>query len=306
MRKGRAWNILKLARMHFLVPGIMLYTLGALLAAARGSALTWDRFLFGYSIFFLAHLSVSFSNDYFDREGDARSEPTPLSGGSGVLVEHPELARFSLGTAIALLLASGLVAAAFTWHFGYDLTFLAFAVLGGWLGWLYSAPPLRLAYRGMGEVTTLLAAGLVMPGMGYYVISGRLDLWFLALSAPLMCYGLFFILTVEMPDVESDSISGKSNLLVRHGRGRGALLSLLACLVGSVLFLGIHLSGALGREVDFGLISLFSLLPLAIAAMAKLHHSDERGQVVRQVKLNFASMMGFLLLVNLMLLGSLL
>jgi len=297
-----ARTILKLARVHFLIPGVLLYILGAMLALARGAPPEWDKFLMGYAIFGLAHLSVSFSNDYFDREGDARSQPTSLSGGSGVLVSQPELARLALGLAVGLLLASGCVALAFTIHFDYPFIFLAFALLGGLLGWFYTAPPLRLSYRGLGEISTALAAGLVMPGMGYFVMSGTLDLWFLALSLPLICYGLYFILTVEMPDVEGDALSGKRGFLVRFGRRRGAWLSFLACALGTSWFIFFYVTGALGQDVDFGLIALFSLLPLAISLIALIRLTDARDGVVAQVKINFASMMSFLFLTNLMLL----
>jgi len=277
----------------------MLYILGALMAMANGYELTWGKFLFGYLIFFLAHLSVSFSNDYFDREADAKSEPTPLSGGSGVLVSSPELAPLALGIALALLVGSALTAVLFTWYYGYGLAFLAYALLGGLLGWFYTAPPLKFAYRGLGELTTMVAAGLVMPGMGYFVASGLIDAWFLVLSLPLMCYGLYFILTVEMPDMEVDALSGKRGFLVRFGRRRAALASLLACAIGTLLFLVIYLTGALGDHVDFGPIVLLSLLPLGVTALAVVTASDEKRRVVKQVKLNFASMMMFLLLVNL-------
>jgi 1,4-dihydroxy-2-naphthoate octaprenyltransferase len=300
--RGKAWKVLKLARLHFLVPGIMLYTFGALMASANGFVLTWDKFLIGYLIFFLAHLSTNFSNDYFDREADAKSEPTGLSGGSGVLVSNPELAPLAHRLALGLLIASCLLAVAFTLYYGYSLFFLAFSLLGALLGWFYTAPPLRFAYRGLGELTTMVAVGLVMPGMGYFVISGTIDAWFLVLSLPLTCYGLFFILTVEMPDMEVDALTGKRGFLVRFGRRKAALTSLVACIVGSLLFLSIYLTGAMGDQVDFGLIALLSLVPLGVALFAAAMASEEKERVVRQVKLNFASMMAFIFLVDLVLL----
>ncbi len=298
----KAKKVLKLARLHFLVPGILLYTFGALMASANGFVLTWDKFLLGYLIFFLAHLSVSFSNDYFDREADARSEPTVLSGGSGVLVSDPSLAPFAFRMAVVLLIASGVAAVAFALYYGYGLAFLAFALLGGLLGWFYTAPPLRFAYRGMGELTTMIAAGLVMPGMGYFVISGAIDVWFLLLSLPLVCYGLYFILTVEMPDMEVDALSGKRGFLVRFGRKRAAMTSLAACAIGTVLFLTIYTTEALGDQVNFGVITILSLVPLAVAVIALLTITDQKEMVVKLVKLNFASMMSFLVLVDLALL----
>jgi 1,4-dihydroxy-2-naphthoate octaprenyltransferase len=216
-----------------------------------------------------------------------------------VLVSDPSLAPFAFRIALGLLIASGLIAVAFTLLYGYDLAFLAFALLGGLLGWFYTAPPLRFAYRGMGELTTMIAAGLVMPGMGYFVISGTIDAWFLLLSLPLMCYGLYFILTVEMPDMEVDALSGKRGFLVRFGRRRAAMVSLAACALGTVLFMAIFMTGILGNQVDFGIIAILSLVPLAVAVFALLTSTDQKEMVVRQVKINFASMMSFLVLVDL-------
>jgi len=299
--RSKLRKILKLARLHFLLSGIILYTIGALLAWANGFSITWDKFLFGYLIFFLAHLSLHFSNDYFDRESDAKSKPTALSGGTGVLVSDPELAPFALRMALVLLLGSGVTAVAFTLYYGYGPAFLSFAVLGALLGWFYTAPPLRFAYRGLGEISTMIAVGLVMPGMGYYVTSGTIDAWFLLLSLPLICYGLFFILTVEMPDMEVDALTDKRGYVVRFGRRKSALTSLAACITASLLFLLIYVTGALGEDVDFGLIALFSLLPLGVAGFTAAMVSDDKEKVLSQVKLNFASLVAFLLLMGLVL-----
>jgi 1,4-dihydroxy-2-naphthoate octaprenyltransferase len=77
--------IVLLARPQFLVPGLLLYILGFLLAAVHGANLDQGQFIWGYAIFFFAHFSLTFSNDYFDQEADSYKTPTPLSGGSGVL-----------------------------------------------------------------------------------------------------------------------------------------------------------------------------------------------------------------------------
>ncbi|MEJ2242498.1 MAG: hypothetical protein P8Y18_10210 [Candidatus Bathyarchaeota archaeon] len=67
---------LQLARLHFLIPGFMLYLLGFMLALLGGAMFDLNKFLLGYMIFGTAHLSVSFSNDYFDRISDRNSVKT--------------------------------------------------------------------------------------------------------------------------------------------------------------------------------------------------------------------------------------
>jgi 1,4-dihydroxy-2-naphthoate octaprenyltransferase len=289
--------MLRLARPHFLIPGALLFTLGALLATAKGAVFDAVLFLFGYAIFFCAHLSVSFSNDYFDRETDQVAQQSAVSGGSGVLVQHPELAPTALRIALLLLSLSVLTAVAFTWYFSYSLWFLLYAVLGGLLGWFYTAPPLKLAYRGLGETSTTFASGFVMPGMGYLVMSGTIDLWFVVLSIPLMCYSLLFILTVEMPDVEFDRLTGKVNLMVRRGIARGARVALLATVLATLSLFLIAYTNVLGEVIDFWYLAAFSLLPLAIAAYGAGRDLRVRGTVLSQVKLNFVGMMSVLVFV---------
>lgn len=133
----------------------MLYLLGYLLALLGGVEYSFTKFVFGYLIFGTAHLSVSFSNDYFDRCSDRNSDKTAFSGGSKVLVEHPELESLALKLAILLLCSSVIANAFFTVIYAYPFWFFVFGLLGAFVGWFYTAPPLKLAYRGLGELSTI-------------------------------------------------------------------------------------------------------------------------------------------------------
>jgi 1,4-dihydroxy-2-naphthoate octaprenyltransferase len=282
--------ILKLARFRFLIPGLLIYTLGALLAIINGAIGDPIKFLLGYAIFGTAHLSVSFSNDYFDRDADRIANQTPFSGGSGVLVQHPELSRFALRFAIFLIIASIMIAIVFELVYSYGPFFLALVIFGSLLGWFYTAPPLKLAYRGYGEISTILATGLIMPTMGYYVMDGAIDARIVALSFPLMCYALFFILTVELPDVEVDRLGGKKNLMTYNGRKSGIMLSTIATLAAMILFIILALSGAL-LPLEMWLFVILSIIPLGVAVYGLTTRSEEHQLIVRQVKLNFSALL---------------
>ena len=84
-------NVIKLGRPQFLLLGLAVYGFGAAWAAAFGSQVSWLRLSWGALVVLLAQLSVSYSNDYFDQKMDQPESVTPLSGGSGVLIQHPEL-----------------------------------------------------------------------------------------------------------------------------------------------------------------------------------------------------------------------
>lgn len=295
-KKEKARAIVKLARPHFLIPGILLYLLGAFLALSRGASFELIKIALGYCIFFFAHLSVSFSNDYFDMEGDRYATQTSLSGGSGILIKYRELGSFALKFSIFLIAASVVLASTFTILFDYPISFLIFSIAGALLGWFYTAPPIKLAYRRLGELSTSLAAGFFMPGMGYFVVFGTIDIWFVLLSMPLCLYGLYFILTVELPDVEVDKLGGKINLLVLFNRKIGAAVSLTATLCGTCIFTFYSIQGTLGNQLDLRGVAALSLIPLAGTFYGLTRNYSSIKETLNQVKLNFASMMSFLLL----------
>jgi 1,4-dihydroxy-2-naphthoate octaprenyltransferase len=275
----------------------MLYLMGYLLALLSGIDYDFTKFTLGYLIFGTAHLSVSFSNDYFDRQADRNSIQTAFSGGSKVLVEHPQLEALALKIASGLLLASVVANVFFTFIYGYSFWFFIFSLLGGLLGWFYTAPPLKLAYRGLGELATMLAIGLLMPGMGYFVASGNIGPLFQAFILPLSCYGLFFIITVELPDLESDSNNHKKNFLVKWGRNAGRKICVAATVMGTAFMIIILISGKT-EVLDMGSIVLFSMIPLIASITGLLGNIDNRELLVRQVIVNMTSMILFLLLID--------
>ena len=294
--------MLRLARLHFLIPGFLLYAMGCLLAISNGASFDTIKFLFGYMIFGCAHVSVSFSNDYFDRKTDAQSVRTAFSGGSRVLVEHPQLENVALTLALFFLATSTIGAALFTFVFAYSYWFLAFAVLGGLLGWFYTAPPLKLAYRKLGELSAVLAVGLIMPGMGYFVSYGSIDSLFAVFVFPLSCYGFLFILTVEMPDIDSDRAAKKTNVLVKLGLRTGMRLSLFSAMAGTLFLVAINLLGILAGKVDLWFAAIFSLMPVVGVTSGLFADLNRRECLTRQITINMIAIILFLFLLDLYLL----
>jgi 1,4-dihydroxy-2-naphthoate polyprenyltransferase len=294
----------RLARFHFLVFGFLLFLFGYLVALFDGVQPEFSRFIFGYLVFGLAHLSVSFSNDYFDRFSDKTSDKTFFSGGSKVLVENPHLACLALRIAVLLLFFSAIGVVIFAVVYGYSYWFLIFGLLGGLTGWFYTAPPLKFSYRGLGELVTMLAVGFLMPGMGYLVASGTLSASFLILVLPVSCYGLFFIITVELPDLESDKVANKTNLVVKWGRKKGKGISVITTSIGTGLLLVITLLGLIER-INLTPIIPFSAAPLIAASVNYMLDSEDKKNLVRQVTANMVSMVLLIVGMNLVLLNQL-
>ena len=272
--------------------------MGYLLAILGGADYVFTKFVFGYFIFGTAQLSVSFSNDYFDRHTDRNSVKTAFSGGSKVLITHPELESLALKTAIFLFYFSVIANAFFTIIYSYPFWFFIFGLLGAFAGWFYSAPPLMLKCRGLGELFTIIAVGLLIPGMGYFEASGTIGPLLQVFILPLSCYGLFFIITVELPDIESDTIGQKKNLVVKFGRTARKQISFTCTLTGTIFLFLILFSGITKQLIDARPFVLFSILPLMASINSLLLNRKNRIFLVRQVMINMASMILFLFLVN--------
>jgi len=156
-------------------------------------------------------------------------------------------------------------------------------VLGNLLGWFYSAPPLRLAYRGLGELAIVLCIGLLIPGMGYLVTSGHIDQDGLLFIMPLMLYGLAFILSVEIPDMEADRLGNKWNWVARKGRGFGFTVTGTALLLATLFFLCYPWFTQRAYPLDFHFLGILSLLPLGAGWIGLVRRPVEKLPATRVV-----------------------
>lgn len=262
---GRIHLLLKLGRFHFLAGGILLFLIGAEVAILDGSP--WDpfRMMLGYLILFGAHLSVSYTNDYFDMDADKHNVSSPFSGGSGVLQRNPELAKPSLFFGIALIILSFVFAGIYSLSFGIDPIFLILVISGNALGWSYTAPPLRLAYRGFGEVSTSITVGILVTLFGFYVMAGKLTDTFFIFAVPMALYGTVFILDVQIPDMEADRKGGKRTIVTAMGRRISFTAIAVLAIISTIGILSVGLAGDDGLPFSMKTIALLTLIPLAMA-----------------------------------------
>lgn len=255
-------HLLKLARLQFLVAGLALFVFGALVAVLLGSPFSWARLVLGCLIVLPAQLSVNFGNDYFDVVSDQPDGGTFISGGSGILLEHPELrptVKWIVTGLIVFSLSLGLI---FQQVYDYPFWMMGFVVLGNLVGWIYSAPPFRLVERGLGELCLILVIGFLVPAMGYVTMRGTFDRTGVLFLVPLLCYGLVFTLSVEIPDLEVDSQADKRTWIVRTSRRVGFTLVGLALLLATGWFFLLPRLTETHIPMDFRISGGLSMLPL--------------------------------------------
>lgn len=215
---------LRLSRPIFLLGGIVLYALGALVARYEGYLLDPGPYLMGQLFVTSLQLMTHYLNEYWDIEADRlNTSRTLFSGGSGVLPEGKHgFTRETAFTAAVVCLAIN-SAAAIMLIFQYPTGPAVWAVLLlGFLGsFFYSSPPLRLSSSGYGEaVASITVAGLV-PALGHVLQTGHPS-WMLVLAtAPLIIFHYAMLIAFEFPDFLTDEAAGKKTLLVRVGRRAG-------------------------------------------------------------------------------------
>ena len=290
-------KIVKLGRFEFILGGFLFFSAGALLALLLNAEFNLNKFLWGYAALFTAQLSVSYSNDYFDFDVDKLSKPTRFSGGSGILIDNPELRKFSKKFALALMGISLVIVTFSTITFNLPLSFFLLILFGNVLGWYYSAPPLKLSYRGFSELATVLT-GFIVPGVGYVVLMGKLDLSFLIFVIPLMLYELFYIINLEIPDMEADKFGGKKNLVVAYGRRLAFIISAGTALLATLVYIFISQTKLYPSNINFGIIAILSLIPLFIGILIAMKKPINRTNATKGVNYNLISLSLFIILIN--------
>ncbi len=196
-------------------PAFLTLTFGGVLlgiAGSGGDALwqRWPQAVLALLLALLCHAAVNVINDVADHDNGSDAANVarqfPFTGGSRViqnaLLSRRDMVRLAQGL-FALVIAGGLL---LVWLSGPWL--LAIGVIGVVLGWGYSAPPLRLNSRGLGEACVLLYIN-------------------------------------QFPDRDADALAGKRHWVVRLAPQRArygylllvalALLSLLAAIAVGLL-----------------------------------------------------------------------
>jgi 1,4-dihydroxy-2-naphthoate octaprenyltransferase len=265
MRGSSAANMLKIIRFHIVAGGFLAFSLGALLAVVGGGHLDLTWFILGYLVVFLGDLSTHYSNDYFDVEVDKYVEQKKFFSGSTILVSNPHLRHLSRSISVALLASSNLLAVSLLFM-GLPIEFFLVIFGASLVGWFYSAPPIRLISRGLGEAAVACVTGFAIPGLGYLAVRGQFDPLFLYFVVPFVMYGFMLSLSLGAPDVDVDRKGGKRSLIVRKG-ARNVFLLILALTASSTLTFLVYSWLLAPTVLDMWLFALFSIAPLTAAVI---------------------------------------
>ncbi len=204
---------IRLGRFKFLFQSTMVVGLGVTLAVHAGHTFQPAWYALALLFVWTTHLMTHYCNEYFDLEADkANASPTSWTGGSRILVDGLLAPSVSLSAAFVLLFAAVLIIAAMP---TLPARVMAGSICG--IAWFYTAPPLRLNYRALGEVSCAAVLYGLAPLMTFYLQAETLG------PVALACVGVVFALQflrmsiMNLSDIEGDTVTGKRTLAVRLG-----------------------------------------------------------------------------------------
>ncbi|MBN1860902.1 MAG: prenyltransferase [Candidatus Thermoplasmatota archaeon] len=261
------WQIVKLARMPIVLAVIPIFLIGVLFAVRSGVDFSLVNFFWGFSILLIIEIAASFANDYYDYEADKHNRQFGFSGGSGVLLEYPKLLPFAKWASVTMFILALILTGLFIVVASLPLWVLGYIGVAVFFCWFYTAPPLRLVYRGLGEIPHLLA-GIMFPGWGYLILTGTITSHLLIFAIPFGFLGLTVILNFEIPDREADIHGGKRNLVVMKGRYFSFITIFLLYLVTFLYFFILAVFGWFNDIINPWVITVLAFLPLAFSFLS--------------------------------------
>jgi 1,4-dihydroxy-2-naphthoate polyprenyltransferase len=272
------------------------YTLPFVLASLTGVAYAltveqeWLLALFIPLDVFILAMFVNLSNDYYDyRSGvdkarfevmdAAMSDPANKSLTDKVFWQGNSFDRglITERTGLILIASLALLAVALS---------IPIILFGGWLvivlgliafllAFFYTAPPLNLGARGLGELDVMLSFTLI-SFFSYYVIVQELSLAPVLIALTVGLNAMNMRIVDEMSGLEAHQRTGEKDLVVIFGVD-GAANIMLAAMVAMYC-----LCAALSYYDPWFLV-LFLTVPLAVRAQRRLRDKSDRFRVMRPV-----------------------
>jgi len=207
------------SRPKFLVASVAPVLVGSCLGYATAGLFNWGLFILALLAIMALHAGANMTNDYFDhtsRNDWVNQNPTPFSGGRRYIQQGILSPGATLFTALFFLIAGAAIGTVI-----YLLTQSVFILILGLIGLLggffYTAPPVQLGYRCVGEFVIALLFGLLPVYGSYYLQAETIDTIPLLPAAIVGILIFLVILVNEFPDVAADAAVNKRTIVVRLG-----------------------------------------------------------------------------------------
>jgi 1,4-dihydroxy-2-naphthoate octaprenyltransferase len=212
------------------------------------------------------HAGANIANDYFDHvsgNDEANRNLTTFSGGSRIIQQGLLSPRAVLAGSWTFL-ALGAVAAVVLTVLTHSLFILALGLVGLVGGYFYTATPVKLGYRGVGEIVIALLFGVLPVAGTFYLQAGCVPLWSLVPGALVGVLIALVLFANEFPDEDADRAANKRTLVVILGRERASRVYFVAL---GVAYVAAAVAGAMIHEMRLAGILFVATVPLAALAL---------------------------------------
>lgn len=240
---------LAILRLPFVTASVIPFLIGAAYVFRTEHINVFNiRFFLGLFAGVFGHIGANILNDYFDSRsgGDWQDLRNHIFFGGSKAIQNgfvTEKEAFVIGAAfmaLAALCLSGLQILI------PNIPILLFGLFIIILAYEYTAPPLRLVYRGWGELVVFVLFGTAIVAGAYTVLTLRyFGIREILLSFPIAFLVMGILYANEVPDHQSDKKVGKRNIVVRIGAENawigyviivaGTFLSILLCVIMNIL-----------------------------------------------------------------------
>lgn len=288
-------------RPGFMAASVVPVLLGTAAYAHQGGQVSLLLLLLSVIAVMLVHAGVNVLNDYYDELNGADRLNTqrifPFTGGSRFIQNNVMDTRETFIFGIALLIAAIVLGIGLSLHSGIALIWIGMA--GLLLGWGYSAPPLRLNSRGLGEITVALGFGTLPPLGAWFVQSGELTWYPVLVSIPTALLVMNILVINQFPDLVADKAAGKHHWIVRLGADKGVILYQAS--LGLAAFMLLKLIWIDGMLPTWTLFSILPLIPGTAAGIILNKHATEPALLTPAIKLTITTAVVHGLLLSLIL-----
>ncbi len=275
MSKFIAW--MRVIRTKFFLAGIGPFILGVSIAWYEIKAIDPLLFLLTFAGIIFAMAGSYTFNEYFDLMVDVKinnEDITPFNSGTRVLPEGLIKPKNVFIAGIIFWTIATIIGLYIIYLKGLLVFYLS--ILGIFSGVFYTSPPIRLAYRGLGEFFIGISFGVLITLGSYYILTTSPSLMtnvlYVSIVPALLITAVIWI--NEFPDYTNDRKWGKFNLVARMGRKRARYVYYALIIIPYIIVLfGVFLS-----IIPFFSILSFITIPFAYKniEIVKNYYSNAR------------------------------
>ncbi|MBN1153475.1 prenyltransferase [candidate division KSB1 bacterium] len=274
MRRVVIW--LKAVRAPFFTATIIPVVLGTSVSYSELGHVDWLLFALTLLGCLLLHSGANLLNDFFDHL--SRTDVIniefvrPFTGGSRV-IQDGLLSPAAVSKAGFLCIGSGSVIGIYL-SVTIDPLIFFMGIIGVFSAFFYTAPPLALVKRGLGELFIGLNFGILMTTGSYVVQTSQFSWHPVMVSLPISFMIAAILFINEFQDYTADRSISKNQLVVRLGKIKAVYGYIIFMLCSYISIVIVVIFGVAEPVSLLGLLTL----PLAIrsAQVVRLHFEDNQ------------------------------